>query len=165
MSKPINLPIPAKRILTKRLEALTDVPLAGLVDDLGRDLGRIEKLIDALTQYKADVFENGIANLRITYREVPIVTGTDRDTPIVRWKFEDRFRPRSFELQFNLETTEFSATGEEKIDPSPARPTTIEVTSTMLAQLQDRVPRNEIDKVQDLVLQWQEKHPSTPKLA
>jgi hypothetical protein len=54
-----KMPVQAKALLRAKLDKITPVGMAALIDDLGRDVGRIESLIVALTQYKEDVCPSG----------------------------------------------------------------------------------------------------------
>lgn len=154
-----KMPIPAKALLTTKLQDITPIDLRPLIDDLGRDVGRIESLVSVLTQYKEDVFANGIANLAIWMTEWPMVTGRDNDSPIIAWRFQDRFRSRSFVLLFDISSEEFSATGEEQLEPRPARPVQIDVTPAMIEQLKARLSKDDFERVNELVAEWTEKHP------
>jgi hypothetical protein len=150
--------IPAKAILQKRLSAITGVSMDALIDDLGLDIGKIEALTQALSAYKDDVFSNGIANLYEWSSSWPILKGHDNDHPIVSWKFQDRFRPRSFEMQFDLRTGEFSVTGNEKL--GTGRLIEIEISDTIMSGLRSRLKPAALERLANLTDHWNQHHSS-----
>lgn len=156
--------IPAKAILRKRLSSITEVPMDTLIDDLGLDIGKIEALTQALSAYKDDVFCNGISNLYEWSSSWPILKGHDNDHPIVSWTFQDRFRPRTFEMQFDLRTGEFAVTGSEKLEGT-GKAIFIEITDTIMSGLKSRLKPAALERLTNLTEHWHRHHSSiTPKI-
>jgi hypothetical protein len=155
--------IPAKAILRKRLSSVTAVSTDALIDDLGLDIGRIEALTQALSAYKDDVFSNGLANLYEWSSTWPILKGRDNDHPIVSWKFQDRFRPRSFEMHYDLRTGEFSVTGNEKLDTGTL--IEIEISDIIMSGLRSRLEPAALERLANLAGYWHQQHSSnTPQI-
>jgi hypothetical protein len=148
-----KMPIPAKALLKTKLGKITPVELSSLIDDLGRDVGRIESLIVALTQYKEDVFSNGLANLAIWMTVWADIADKRNEPMLVAWSFRDQFRPRTFRLVFHTDGT-YSATGEERLESRPAPSENIEITDEMLAKLIARIPAADAEQAKTLQKQW-----------
>jgi hypothetical protein len=148
-----KMPIPAKALLKTKLGKITPVELSSLIDDLGRDVGRIESLIVALTQYKEDVFSNGLANLAIWMTVWADIADKRNEPMLVAWSFRDQLRPRTFRLVFHTDGT-YSATGDERLGTDTTIPTKIDMTDEMTDQLKRRIPAQDMEKAAGLLTEW-----------
>jgi hypothetical protein len=124
---------------------------SGIAEALGDDVARIEAVIQSLTAYRDDLVDDGMKNLRWTMSGWPSLDRIDAGRRIdtaVSWEFRDRFRPRTFRLRYDLESAEFSAECEARLDGGGW--VAVPVTDAQLDDLVAMVPLEQRNRAIDL---------------